>query len=582
MIMAFRHVALTLAVTCFALLGLAAMGSTVAATDGDIVAECAVQPPDDFADPSEGNETIGWFDGYWYNEPLDIDAEDGITEEELERLSARTAARFEAMRCLSFDHIPPVEVIDRDEFANQLEDDFESVTEEDRIFDNAQMEALLLIDSQTDSVEVRQGDRTVTVGGYYNFVEDQIVVITDADDPDTFMIDEQILAHELGHALQNQHFDLGQYERPTKDIDKGKLGVIEGDVHRIEQEYLEACENDEWNEPCVMDPGDPTGEASTPASWGLWVIEFQPYSDGMAFVDRIYEEGGWDAVNELYDEMPTSAKHTIYPETYGEFNLTELEVEDRSNDQWERITDPNGPDYNVIGPAGMVGMLVDPALETWVEENEELPGAPIGFIDFVDPGVESATPYNYEHDEIRGWEGDKLYVYQHDGAGAAVWKTAWEDDVALQRFKTAYEDLSILRGGERHPEADNIWLFGDGSDFDMALALIEDGDRLWIVTAPTLEDLDGVHADVDVPDETAVDDDFGIDDGDDGVHIGDGDDDDGIGNGDIDSGDEDPVIDDGGDEVGPDDDSPLPAFGPIAALVAIFATAWFVNGRRTR
>ena len=468
--------------------------------DHELVESCAEEPPDDFAPPDDGNETVGWFDGYWYNEPLEVDASDGLTEDELEAVSARTAARFEAMRCLTFDSMPPVEIMDRDEFAAETDAQYADVDERTAQFDNAQFETMLLIGSEEDAIDVRQADRSATVGGYYDFIEDEIVVIS--DDPDQLQLDEAILAHELGHALQNQHFDLAQYERDTRDLDNGKLGVIEGDVHRVEQQYLEYCEEELWNEPCILDDGgEDEAAGQAPPNWGLYFMQFQPYSDGPSFVDHVYEEGGWDAVNDLYDEMPRSSVEVIYPDRYGEFEPADLEVEDRSNDDWERLTFEDGPDHNVIGQAGLSAMLMDPAYN----DGEVIPGDQFLNTDSETGDVDSENPLNYDHDATDGWNGDRLYAYE-DASGeetATVWKQAWDDEDELATFVSAYEQLISVRGGEAVDGTAHTYEFGDGSDFEMALTLYPDGDRLWIVTAPTADDLTAVHDEIEVLDDGA-------------------------------------------------------------------------------
>ena len=478
------------------------------ASDHELVHQCAEEPPDDLADPADGNETIGWFDGYWYSEELDIDVEDGITEDELEKLSARTAARFEAMRCLTFEEIPPVEVVDRDTFAEETAEQFTTVDEETRAFDNAQFETLLLIGSEEDSIDVREEDRTATVGGYYNFVDEEIVVIS--DDGETLLLDEAILAHELGHALQDQHFGLAGYERNTHDLDVGKLGVIEGDVHRIEHEYLEHCEEGRWNEECVIDDGpeDEPGEAGEPPVWGLYFMQFQPYSDGPNFVDHVYEEGGWEAVDALYDEMPRSALEVIYPEKYGEVDpdeFTDLSVEDRSGDDWDRLTADGEQEYNVIGQSGLSAIFMDPAYDDDPTYQQNPIVAPEEFLNYDETGeVDTNNPLNYDLDVSDGWRGDRLYAYEDgEGGTGTVWKLAWRDSDEAETFLHTYERLIEYRGGERVDET-HTYEFDEGSGFDMALRIGLDDDRVWIVTAPSVDELDEVH-DVEPLDYDAID-----------------------------------------------------------------------------
>ncbi len=442
--------------------------------------ECAPTPPEDFEPPDDGIETIGWVDGYWYNEPLDIESDSNLSEAELEAVTARTAARVEAMRCLTFEETPPVEIITRAEFETETESQFGAVTDDERLFENAKLETVLLVGSEEDAFEVRQAVQGASVAGYYDFEREEIVIVAD----DELSIDEPILAHELGHALQDQAFDLGQYERNTTDRNAGKLGVIEGDIHRLEHRYLEACQNDEWGEDCVTD----TASGSLPPNRGLFVLEFQPYSDGPAFVDSVYADGGWEAVDGLYTDLPQSALSTIQPETYEAVDLESPTVEDQSTDAFERLTADG--EYDVIGPAGLAATLAATAYN-----------GDDGVIarQAVENPADADSPYNYDHPETEGWRGDRLYAY-HDGENrtGTVWQLAWEDAAAAENFAVAYRELIAYHGGEEVEAYDGVYHFDDGSEFEKVLTIAQDEDQLLIVTAPTVEELPDVHSTVDL------------------------------------------------------------------------------------
>lgn len=516
---------------------LGGLASTTAALDDNLVHECAEPMPDDFAPPDDGNETIGWFDGYWYDEPVDVDVSEGLTEEELEQLSARTAARLEAMRCLPFERMPDIDVIDRETFAEEQAASFEAIDERTRLFDNTQFETLLTIGSDVDSIDVREESRAASVGGYYDFAQEEIVVIVE-EEGDAIHLDEAILAHELGHALQDQHFNLSAYDRNTKDRDKGKLGVIEGDVHRIEMAYMERCAEGDWSQPCLTDESESEGGAVDLPSLGHYFMEFQPYSDGPAFIESIYADGGWEAVDDLYTDMPNASMYTIHPEYYGEVEAETLTVEDRSADHWERLELNDSPDYNVIGQAGMSSMLMDQAYGAALDQEDSI-------IDTSDIfNSNDFNPYNYEYAETDGWRGDELYVYtDEDNRTGSVWKTAWVDGEEMATFLGTYEALAEARGGERVPGYAHTWTFQGTDEYNMSLTLYPDDDRLWIVTAPTYGEL------------TAVNDDIELLEANDREEHGGwfGSDGDGEGNGDTDPTDA------------------IPGFGILAAVAALFA-----------
>ncbi len=450
---------------------------------GDLVHACAAEPPGNFSAPATGNETIGWVDGYWYDQPLNLTIGDGLNETELDRLSARTAARIEALRCLSFESLPDVEIVDRETFTNETERQFAAVSESDRQFDDAQFSTMLMIGE--NATDVRQESQSRGVGGYYDYIDERIVVI--AEDPDHLVIDEPILAHELGHALQDQHFQLERYNRSTKDLNRGKLGLIEGDVHRIEHTYVEHCDEGRWNEPCVTQlPGLNTGTFEPP-NWGLWVMQYQPYSDGPAFVEHVYGQSGWDGVNALYDRPPRSAAETINPGTEVTVDPENLTVTHPVNTSWELIETNRSVDHNVIGPAGIVGMLIDPVLET---HPRPITGAPISAEAFIQGDPDN--PYRYDQPVVDGWEGDRLYVYENDSETATVWKTAWNDEYNQSQFRNAYIWLAEHRGGDRVAGKPFTWSFEDHPEFDGAVTIYPDGDRLWVVSGPSVSSLDNV------------------------------------------------------------------------------------------
>ena len=526
-------------------------GTAIASNGEDLTFACAAEPDEEFSDPEGGNETIGWFDGYWYNEPLELNTSEGLNQSELEKLSTRTAARMEAMRCLPFEELPPIDVIDRDTFAENQGASFEAWDEQSRQFDNKQFEMLLTIGSEVDSVEVRQESQAATVGGYYDYVEKQIVIIS--DDNESLTIDETVLAHELGHALQDQHFDLGQYDRQTLDRNNGKLGVIEGDVVRLEHDYESFCATGAWVEPCMTDQGPADGETRQPPNFAYYFMSFQPYSDGPAFIEHIYEEGGWEAVNALYDDMPRSSLYTIEPSYYGEVDVAELEVPDQSAPEWDRLTWEDGPDHNVIGQAGISAVFMG--------QSAESPGSGIisltTFQNFDETGsLDRSNPFNYQFEETDGWRGDRLYVYTDtQNRTGSVWKTAWENPEEMQQFKDAYEELAVYHGGEAVHGYEDTWVFDESSDFDKVLTLHAEGDRLWIVGAPSIDAIDAIHEGMG-PEEAGGDDPQltpGIPDW---PHLG----------------------NDDGTPADPDGnggwfDSPLTGFGLIVALAALFIVA---------
>ena len=462
----------------------------------DVIESCAAQQPDDFADPTDESGVVGYVDGYWYNEPIAINATGGLNETELDRLGARTAARFEAMRCLDApEGLPEIEIQTREEFQSEQSEQFENTPTTEQQFDNTKLETLLLVSSQNNSIDEREENRGATVGGYYDFRNEEIKVIT--DDSESLRINEPILAHELGHAIQNQQFNLSRYSRNTSDVNSGVLGLIEGDVSLIENRYRAACESGLWE--CVTEGGgngEAGGAASAqePANWGLYFTTFQPYSDGPNFIQQIFERAdGWEGVNDLYEEPPRSAYYTVNPESYGELELADITVPDESSDQWDRLTFPGEPNYDTVGIAGISAMFKTPTYESGGQVSIYNPQEILNLDE--DGQVDRFNPLNYDHPETEGWRDDKLYVYSHAETNetGAVWSLQWETAADAEPFVESYQQMIEYRGGQPVDGSERTYEFGADSDYDMALTIQTDGDRVTVVKAPTVEALDEVH-----------------------------------------------------------------------------------------
>lgn len=481
-------------------------------TDDDaVIHECAADPPDDYAPPAAGNDVIGWVDGYWYNEPLGFELDDGLNQTELEALSARTAARFEAMRCLTaHEGVPPVTIIDRDELRNDhtgFDGDAEEASDV-ATFENAVFETMLLIDEETDSDDVQREQASETTEGFYDLISGEITLIT--DNPEAMDINEAVLAHEIGHAIQDQHFDLLGYDRETLDRDNAKLGLIEGDVHLIEHRYMEACADGYWDEPCVMDSlpeqfeddaGDTDEEVEEEepnlASWGLFFMEFHPYSDGPTFIEHVYETGdGWEAVNQLYEDPPQSGIEVTKPAASDEITLANLTVKDQSNEEWRRVTptDDETEDvrpYETVGIGGITGMFADPTMN---EGGLPVIYAPDDVFNVNAQGeLDLYDPYEYRHPETTGWRDDKLTVYENEANETGThWRLAFADPEDAEAFATSYQQLVSYHDGEPVSNYDGTYEFADESDFSGAVTVAQQNESVRIVTGPTLAALDAI------------------------------------------------------------------------------------------
>ncbi|MFC4358119.1 Hvo_1808 family surface protein [Halobium salinum] len=511
--MRYRAALLAVLVLLSGCVGVPSLGDVTGGSQPDVQApddvSAAVEPaPADLADPT--SDRLGWEGGYWYNESVSVTRADGLNDTELDAVVNRTMARVEAIRGLEFEEPVPVTVVQRSEF--QRSQSGRETPASVRQFDNAKFEALFMVNESAESIGVQRTNSGVSVGGYYSPSEDEIVVISESETP---TVDTSTLAHELVHGLQDQHFDLASLSGETRREHNAIDGLVEGDANLVQYAFDRRCEG-EWT--CLgpeAESGESGGENGTVgnestadtesesdsgssglAAMGPYLLKYQPYSDGPAFVYRLYERGGWATVNDAYANPPTSSEQIIHPARYPDDRPAELEVPDRSVDGWERVEPDGRVDYGSVGEAGIAAMFAAPLYEK--------PGARLVDPDRwlnqdADGNVSDFDPLNYDLPPSNGYEGDRFVAYTNAANESAyVWKLRFENESEATEFVDGYESMLDYRNATtvddaagpgtvyRIPEA-------DPNGFADAFRVVERGDTVVVVNAPEVGELDRVH-----------------------------------------------------------------------------------------
>ncbi|AHF98508.1 hypothetical protein HALLA_06260 [Halostagnicola larsenii XH-48] len=468
------------------------------------------------ADPST-EDTVGYVDGYWYDDELSVDRSDDATvsEDDLEAVVSRSMARVETIRGLTFEEDVSVDVISRQEYRTQNDTSIADPTADQRLQSNLRLEALFMADRETSAIDEQQSLYDGSVAGYYDPETDEIVVVS--EDPDDPALDELTLGHELVHALQDQHHDLTSYERETQDQANAKNGLIEGDAVWVENRYETRCSED-WA--CTLPSTNSQGDQPEP-NWGLYLTIFQPYDDGPDYVDAVLGEGDsrdWDALDGAYDDPPASSSEVIRPGEDRE--PRDVDVEDRSSENWTQHEIDGAVANDSLGEATMVSMFAADGLageESVIEADELLPDGPYGTIENID----------YDHEVTDGWAGDELVTYVGENESIEesgyVWETEWESTTEAEQFLEGYLELLSLHGAEDVDGHRNTFAIEDEDGYPGAYYLENDGERVTIVRGPSAgavseidagsapEGDDTLELDADAPDSGA-DDESGPDD----------------------------------------------------------------------
>ena len=228
-----------------------------------------------------------------------------------------------------------------------------------------------------------------------------------------------VMAHELAHALQDQHFNLRRFEKWPKGDSDAELAVhslIEGDATLAMTLYMA-------KNPLValafvrsIATTNTTSEQFKQAPRALRETLLFPYEQGTEWASRVYKRGGWSLVSASFTRLPQSTEQILHPEKYlsyeapVKFDLPELRT--ALGPGWKKIdTDVNG-EWSFY-------LILDQFLNSPAESKRA----------------------------AAGWAGDRYAFYEGPKAGDAllVQRTTWDTEKDAREFYEAYSKRTASR-----------------------------------------------------------------------------------------------------------------------------------------
>lgn len=333
--------------------------------------------------------------------------------------------------------LDPVEraVIDRDGlYEKVLEDAF--TPEEAQAYGRV-LVAFDMIDPDLDMYDLLIRLYTEQIAGFYDSEVEQIYVV--AEDSPAGEMERLTYAHEYTHALQDQHHDLeamGLSEEGEDLYDSeylsGVQALVEGDATLLQQQFLMAYYTAEEIAVLLeeMETIDTTVFDSAPKILREQ-LEF-PYMYGWVFVQDLYDEGGWEAVDAAYASPPISTEQIIHPDRY------------RAGD---------APQLVLLSP------LTDTLGVGWRQVDEDIAGE--FFLQFY---LAQQIPIDEAEDAAEGWGGDRFAVHHRESDGALVMALhlVWDTPADAEAFVDAYVAYADGRFGHQADVADGARLCWEG------------------------------------------------------------------------------------------------------------------------
>ena len=288
-----------------------------------------------------------------------------------------------------------------------------------------------------------------------------------------------VMAHELTHALQDQHFNLRRFEKWPHDDSDAELAahaLIEGDATVAMMAYM--AQN-----PLValaFSRSLTTGVATeqydqAPRSMRESLIF--PYLQGSEWVRQLYRKGGWTMVSNAFTRLPLSTEQVLHPEKYFNYerpikivlpdltNLLNASNQQTANGKQQTAGNIQRPIVGGQRSAGTAG--VPPASTRPRVSRDKVstrPSLPTAAWHRIESDVNGEWTYYLILDQFlgapveskraaAGWAGDRYALYE--GPNSQVFLAqlaAWDTEIDAREFFDAY----VTRTELRYPRAKRL------------------------------------------------------------------------------------------------------------------------------
>jgi hypothetical protein len=172
-----------------------------------------------------------------------------------------------------------------------------------------------------------------------------------------------VMAHELTHALEDQHFQIEAWvraARPNEDAELARDAVLEGSAMAAMVDYLMLSTGRSLKDLPDFDPGMLIGDlGSTPtlqkAPPFLKDTLIFPYIGGLSFSAAILKNTGWAALPGVFEKPPVSTQQILHPALYRSGKIpTKValpRLEKLLSSDWSKL------DENIMGEYGWKEVL---------------------------------------------------------------------------------------------------------------------------------------------------------------------------------------------------------------------------------
>jgi hypothetical protein len=231
------------------------------------------------------------------------------------------ADAVEELRSLRFEREPSPTFVDGDAIGDRVADRIrEDYGADDADADSRLLAALGAVPAGTDLIELQSELLAGQVAGFYDPETGELVVRADPAEGSLAPSAQAVVAHELQHALADQAFELPV--DTVEDVADGDaalaaLSLIEGDATLTQQQFTVVGLSIDEQLGLTVDPDALAAQRQLDdvPHYVARSLEF-PYVAGLRFACARYLDGGWQAVDAAYDDLPTTSAEILDPQRY--------------------------------------------------------------------------------------------------------------------------------------------------------------------------------------------------------------------------------------------------------------------------
>jgi hypothetical protein len=351
-------------------------------------------------------------------------------------------ARLVGQRGLAFRRDVPVVAVSANEARAMLEREVRRQFEPGQLATIGRVYvALGLLPAGTDLEQAFLALYSAQLAGFYDPIDRRMVLVNEALQTGTFtraletvirrdLAGELVLAHELTHALQDQHFglDTGRADVGEDDAQLAVRAVYEGDATLAGFATvfggLRAGTAVSLARKLEVVPAQLARDYPDVPALIRETIAFQ-YVAGVNFVSLAYKNAGWEGVNALLAHPPRSTEQVLHPEKYF------VKPENPVRVQLGALAPYLRGDWQVAEEATLGEFTIRLLAERYVERAR---------------AAEVAA----------GWDGDRLIALAHGEELALVWLTAWDSERDAGEFFSTWSAIVAARHAGTPTTSDTI------------------------------------------------------------------------------------------------------------------------------